>query len=213
MGNASSAPAPAPAPAPPPPTVTSPPPPPPLPPVCGSECQREKKLAGLKSALDARESSRDADPAGYQQARIAYYTELNGQGWLETEKERIAKEDIDPKITSYTTQYEQLTDQQKSQSQLVDMMTVLQDQQMGDDEELKYLKERLNEDSIKKNVFNRMLELNDTGSESTSSTNYLLLILKIFMGILAVYIVYVIYLKFIKNTPQPVMAGGKRVPH
>jgi hypothetical protein len=212
MGNTPSAPPPAPAPAPAPPPV-SPPPPPPLPPVCGSECQREKKLAGLKAALDARESSRDADPAGYQQARIAYYTELNGQGWLENEKERIAKEEIEPKITSYTTRYEQLTDQQKSQSQLVDLVTVIQDQQLGDDEELKYLKERLNEDSMKKNVFNRMLELNDTGSESTSSTNYLLLVVKIFMGMLGAYIVYVIYLKFIKNTAQPVMAGGKRVPH
>lgn len=213
MGNQPSAPPPPPPPAPAPAPAPAPPPPPPPPPVCGSECQREKMLAGLKTALEAKESTRDADPAGYQKARIAYYTALNGQGWLQTEKERIAKNEVEPKITSYTDEYENLLGKQKSQSQLVDMMSVLESQQLGDDEELKYLKERLSEDDMQKNVYNRLLELNDTGVAPTTPTNYMFLILKLFMGFLAVYVLYMIYKKFMTNNSQPVISGGKRVPH
>ena len=50
--------------------------------VCDLNCQKEKDLALLKTKLDDAEKTKDTDPDGYSKARIAYYTLLNGQGWL-----------------------------------------------------------------------------------------------------------------------------------
>jgi hypothetical protein len=76
------------------PPSAPPSPSPPLPPPCDPNCQKQKDLALLKVALDTATENQDQDPAGYEKARIAYYTLLNGQGWLNTEKQRIATEDV-----------------------------------------------------------------------------------------------------------------------
>ena len=107
MGNQPSAPSP-------PPQSTTSNVPPVVPPVCDNECQKQKTLSGLKAVLDQKTLTKDTDPEGYEQARIAYYTALNGQGWLAKEKEKIAKDEIKPKISTYTAQYNDLKTQQKN---------------------------------------------------------------------------------------------------
>ena len=63
------------------------PPPPPVVEICDFECQRQKNLVLLKLALD--NTNKESEPEKYEQARIAYYTELNGSAWLEKDKERV----------------------------------------------------------------------------------------------------------------------------
>jgi hypothetical protein len=185
------------------------------PPVCDANCQRQKLLSGLKTTLDEKEQTKAQDPEGYQQARIAYYTALNGDEWLVKEKERIAKDEISPKITAYTTQYDELKKQQSSQKVFVNLMNSLQAQQAEDEQDLDYLKKQLQSEKDKADVLNRLTVL-DTAP--VPSTNYTPILLDVVLAVLGLIVLYLGYKKFpaIKSyfvsTPA-VTTGGKRLPH
>ena len=123
----------------PPSTQPSSPPSPPLPPPCDFSCQRQKQLDGLKTALDTATDNKDTNPEAYEQARIAYYTLLNGQTWLVGEKDRIAEEEIAPVITQYSDQYKELNDRKKQQAMFVNLSAALTAQEKEDENDVKFL--------------------------------------------------------------------------
>jgi len=191
MGNQSSAPEPPP---PPPPPQQLPPP---LPPPCDLECQKQKNLALLKTAFDQAAETQDQDPAGYEKARIAYYTLLNGPGWLAIEKQRIAKEDVKPVLDDYNSQYNSLKSEQQSQSIFTNLANVLKSQESSDLESNAFLKKQLNEEKDKAQILDRLNSLNSIPQQ----TSYIPMILDIMYVLLMIAIVYVGYTKFsvIKN--------------
>jgi hypothetical protein len=186
----------------------------PLPPVCDSNCQRQKLLSGLKTNLDLKEETKDQDPEGYEQARIAYYTALNGDSWLINEKNRIAKDEIAPKITSYTDQYNDLKKQKNSNQVFINLMNALQAEEVGDEQDLHYLRKQVQSEKDKISVLNRLTVLG-----GTPTTDNMPLILDIVLAILGLIVLYLLYKKFdvIKGYfgySTPVMnMGGKRLPH
>lgn len=195
------------------PSQPQPQPSPPLtpPPVCDAECQRQNLLSGLKTTLDQKEQTKDQDPEGYEQARIAYYTALNGQGWLANEKTRLAKEDVSPKITAYTKQYEDLKKQQSSQQVFMNLMNSLKAQEYGDEQDLHFLKKQVQEEHDKADVMNRLTVLGG----QPSSSNYILIILDVILAVLGLGILYMLYKKFdvIKGYfgYSSEIVGGKRL--
>jgi hypothetical protein len=193
MGNQPSAPAP-----PPPPPAPAPPPPPPLPPPCDLECQKQKDLALLKTALDTAAENQDQDPAGYERARIAYYSLLNGQGWLDTEKQRIAKEEVEPIVNSYNTNYATLKDEQKSQAVFVNLANNLKAQEAGDRQDNAFLQKQLNKEKDKAAVLNRLSLFNTSASPDYS---YIPIIIDIIIALLMMSALYFGITKFdrIKN--------------
>jgi len=200
MGNQPSAPQPA-------PPTQKPSSPPPLPPVCDAECQRQKKLSGLKAAFDEKTVTRDTDPEGYEQARIAYFTELNGQGWLAQEKQRIASEEIAPVIGGYQQQFNSLKGEVKNQDVFVKLMGMLKADEQQDTQELGGLSKKLQSEKDKAETLDRLNELNQQpaqASSSASSTVWYVLI-----GILALFIVYTIYSGM--SSTNPVQTAGKRL--
>jgi hypothetical protein len=197
MGNQPSAPSP--------PPQTNPPPP--IPPVCDANCQRQKKLSGLKAALDAKTATRDSDPEGYEQARIAYFTELNGQGWLATEKQNIAKNEIEPVLSSYQARYQSLVQDTKNQGVFVNLMNMLKSDEQNDEEDLNFLKKKERSEKDKANTLNRLTELNSL--EPTQS--YFPTIIDVALAILGIFILYMAYKKFTTPSVPTVMAAGKRV--
>lgn len=126
---------------------------PPLPPQCDLDCQRQNQLAQLKTALD------NADPTNNEKERIAYYTLLNGQGWLSKEKERIAKTEVEPVLYDYNTRYKELTSEKKSQSVFTNLSDFLQSQQRIESADNKFLKELASVEKDRKDVMNRMNQL------------------------------------------------------
>lgn len=196
-------------------TPQAPPPQPmPLPPVCDAECQRQKLLSGLQTNMNQKEQTKDSDPEGYEQARIAYYTALYGDSWLASEKQRIAQNEISPKITSYSTQYEDLKKQQSSQQVFVNLMNALQAQETSDEGDLSYLKKQFQDQKDKADVLNRLSQL---GTQPSESTNYTPILLDVILAILGLVILYLLYSKLdvIKGylgMPSPSMVvGGKRL--
>lgn len=200
MGNQPSAPQPSPSQ----PTST----PPPLPPVCDAECQRQKKLSGLKAAFDQKSTTRDTDPEGYEQSRIAYMTELNGQGWLAQEKQRIASEEISPVVGGYQDRYKQLQNDTKTQGVFVNLMSMLKADEEQDQQELGGLNKKLQSDKDKADALNRLNELNQQPTQASptiSPTMWYIILATIALGI-----GYMIYSRM-SPTPNPVQLAGKRL--
>ena len=175
------------------PSTTQPTQPMPLPPVCDSNCQRQKLLTGLKSSLDQKEQTKTQDPEGYEQARIAYNTALYGDTWLATEKQRIANEEVSPKITSYTSQYDELKKKQSSQQVFVNVMNGLQAQEASDEQDLHDIKKQVQAEKDKADVLNRLTVL---GGSSTPSTDYMPIILDVVVAVLGLIVLYLLYTKF-----------------
>jgi len=184
--------------APPPPSS---PPAPPLPPPCDLNCQKQKDLALLKSALDTAIKNQDQDPAGYEKARIAYYTLLNGQGWLNTEKQRIATDEVQPVLNKYRTQYNSLKGEKQSQSIFTNLSNVLIGQEGADTADNSFLKKQLAIEKDKVDVMNRMNDLLVGTPESPQSGSYIPLIVDIIIGILIIGVLFLGFTKLdsIKN--------------
>ena len=182
---------------------SAPPPPsssplPPLPPPCDPNCQKQKDLELLKAALDTATENQDQDPAGYEKARIAYYTLLNGQGWLNTEKQRIATDEVQPVLNKYKTQYNSLKSDKQSQSIFTNLSNALISQKDSDKADNAFLKKQLINEKDKLDIINR---LNVLTSVSPQSGSYIPLIIDIIIGILIIGVLYIGFTKIdsIKN--------------
>jgi hypothetical protein len=214
MGNQQSSPPPPP-PSNPPPSPAPPPPPPP--PVCDAACQRQKLLDGLKTTLDQKEETQDTDPEGYEQARIAYYTALNGQGWLTEEQNRIASDEIEPVLSKYTNQYNSLNNQIKTNKVFSNLAASLQTEQKEDEEDVRFLKKQFQKEKDQADVLDRLTSLTNS-AQQTSSSNLLPILADFGIVVLGLFVIYMIYLKFpiIKgwfvSQPTAVPMGGKRLP-
>lgn len=186
MGNQPSAPTPAPIQA-----TGSPAPPPPLPPQCDMQCQKEKQLALLKSAMDS--TNPDSDPAGYEKARIAYFTLLNGPGWLAQEKSRIAKEEVEPVLSSYRTQFNAMKGEQQTGHIFSNLATALNSQQIADEQSNQYLKKQLTAEKDKAQTSDRLVQLSGTTAQPSP---YISWAIDIILALLGLFVAYKIYIRF-----------------
>lgn len=97
------------------------------------------KATALEKAfreLQAAENTRDQSPQAYQDARMTYYTLLNGPEWAEEEKMRIAKSEVDPVVAQYTSNYETKALQVQQQGKTIDMVNGLKDKVLSLRDEL-----------------------------------------------------------------------------
>jgi hypothetical protein len=182
--------------APPPPPPPPAPAPPPLPPPCDLDCQKQKQLAVLKTALDTA-----TDPIEKEKARIAYYTLLNGQGWLATEKTRIAKEDVEPVLVSYSNNFNTLKAEQQSNSTIKKLAGELTAKSKADAETTNFLDKEFNENKDRANVLDRLNQLNTGGG------SYIPIIMDIVLSLLGIFVVYSLVKRFYKSAPAVVPTG------
>jgi hypothetical protein len=129
--------------------------------------------AKKKALEDARQAMKNATPEAYPQARIHYYTLKEGQGWLRTEKERLAAAETDPLLRDLDNRYE------KSKTRAPPKK---------DDAESRYLRRRLMEEKDKVGVALRNAELSSGGLPQTSLMPYILDILIAVLGVGCVYL-------------------------
>jgi hypothetical protein len=179
---------------------------------CDLNCQREKDLAGLKTALNAAEKNKTVDPEGYEQARIKYFTLLEGQGWLAKEKERVAKSDVDPVITELTSKYETLKGSQKSQSMFANLAQALKSQKNADAADNAFLKRQLHSGTEDASVLNRLAQLGGV-QPGFSFAPYISIALDVAIGILGLAVLYLVYSRWIAPALTPAvveMSAGRR---
>jgi hypothetical protein len=180
MGNAPSSARPAP----------QPPPPPPLPPVCDLDCQRKKDLAILRTALD--NSNKTTDPAGYNKARVAYYTLLEGPGWLDKERKTLAQNEVLPILNNFNSQFDSLKKEEESNKMFVNLADSLRAKSEADDYDSQYLKRVLEAEKDKAGVEARTNELN------FNSGSYLPFLMDALIALLFISVAFLLVTKFSK---------------
>ena len=167
--------------------------PPPLEPPCDLECEKRKKLKLLKDAFDKAEVNKDKDPEAYNKARIAYFTLLHGQGWLNTEKQRIAKENVQPIVGDFNKIYNSLKQQKQSQSMFANLANILEQDDSPE------LNKQMSKEKDKAGVLDRLNELNaGTPVSVPVSTNYWSYLWDALIVVFAVVAIYLGYTKFNK---------------
>jgi len=165
-------------------------------PGCGPDCLKEKKLKALKAAMDA-------DPKN-KQAKIDYYTALNGPEWLRGKKDKEAKLHVEPILTKYRDNYDALNSQLQSQSQFSDLARSLKS-----DGGLPYLEKDYEEEKSKADVMNRLWEL--SGKPSSAGIDIFQILLFILIGVLGIGVLWIGYIKYKKYTAPPSILGGNRL--
>jgi hypothetical protein len=139
----------------------------------------KEKQKQLKEALDYMNS---APPESYEQARIHYYTLKDGQGWLRTEKERLATIEVDPILSKLTSEFTKLNEPSKHQEPV---------HEIGDEAETRYLHRRFLEEQDKVGVANRLSQLGQPISYS-----WFPFIVDILIAIVGLLCMYLLLTKF-----------------
>jgi hypothetical protein len=152
-------------------------------PPCGPDCLKEKELKALKAAMDASPNN--------PQAKTDYYTKLYGQDWLREQKEKTAKSEVDPVLTSYTSKYENLNAQLKSQGQFSGLAKAV-----ASDGGIALLAEDYDAEKSKADVLNRLWILN--GNPAFADLDIVRSLLYLVIGILSVYILILAVQKYRK---------------
>lgn len=88
---------------------------------------RETRLADAFQALQNAENTRDTAPQAYQEARVRYYTLLNGEEWLTQEQTRVLNAEAKPKAESYLATYTDLATRRNQQQKTMDVVNAVKD--------------------------------------------------------------------------------------
>jgi len=166
-------------------------------PPCGPDCLKQRELAQLKSAMDAH--------PGDRQASVAYYTALYGQDWLAEQKNAMAKSSVEPVLAQYRTQYDNLKQQLKDQSQFSDLATAVRA-----DGGITYLEKDYEKEKSKADVLDRLWILNNSTSKYTDVEPFGIL-LYLLIAFLVIIVVAMAYIKYRKYASPPSFVGGNRL--
>lgn len=171
-------------------------------------CQRQKQLDGLKTALDTATTTKDTDPEGYEKARVAYYTLLEGNTWLANEKDTIARQEIEPVLTDYSNRYNDLKDRKKQHDIFVNLAATLESQEKTGEAELSFLNKKIATEKVDTDVLNRLTQLK---SSPTPEFDWILYLLYGIIGTLGLYVIYLLITKIIKYVypSQPIQINTK----
>jgi len=132
------------------------------------------------------------NPEKYQQARSAYYVTLKGPGWLVSEKQKIATEEVGPIMNKYSDEYESLKNKHKSQESIMNIVNVLKSQEDEENSDNLYLKSQLQKEKNKASVINRLNSLS-SGQIIQASTPYVSILVDIIIAILGLIVLFLTY--------------------
>lgn len=127
--------------------------------VADANVDKQVKITTAFNALQQAENARDVAPDAYQAARIAYYTLVRGDSWLQDEKNRIANVEAQPIVNNYVAQYNGLKAKKDQQQSTIDVVNGVRDKILTVKDDLKYsvstfqrqigdIKNQINKDKI-----------------------------------------------------------------
>ena len=167
------------------------------------QTERENAFKELQQA----ENVRDKSPEAYEQARINYYSMIEGPEWVEKEKERVAKVEVDPLVNQYRTSYSSLTSRQQNQQRTQDIMNSVKEGVLTLKDDFKYttgiFKEQIENLKNQINMERRGREKPQT--EATDFYKWIDALLNLFIIAGLIYAVFVFWRKLGKQ-PAPAYA-------
>lgn len=109
-----------------------------------STLTKEQQLEATFRDLQVAESTRGEAPQVYENARIAYYTLLEGDSWREKERERLEKAEVAPAISKYKTAYKDATDRVNQTVRTIDVVKGVKDKVLSLKDDFKYSSDLFN---------------------------------------------------------------------
>lgn len=157
---------------------------------------KDKKIKDAFQRLQDAENVRDKSPEAYQQARTSYYTLKKGEKWIEEEKERLLKAEVQPMVRQFEDSRASAMRQLESQRRTVDVVNGLKDNVLSLKDELKYsadtFKEQLGKVQDAINRENRTRPL----PEGPTIWKWLDTLLNIAIVASALYVIFMVGRKF-----------------
>jgi len=131
--------------------------------VADAKISKDFKLNTAFRALQDAENARDNAPDAYQTARIAYYTLLKGDTWVEEEKKRVANTEAQPVINNFLDKYKSLQYTRSRQQAVIDSMNNVKQSVLGVKDDLDFsvsnfqkhlddIKNQINKDKREQNI-------------------------------------------------------------
>lgn len=174
---------------------------------------KSQKLADAFRDLQKAENARDQSPEAYQVARTAYYTLLKGPAWIQEERQRIARAEVEPIVRQYRSNAAQIANQSQQQARILDVVNGVKDRvvSLRDDfaystvtlsKQLEKVKSQIALDSRK-----RMIE------PEQSAWTWVDGVLNVILAAALLYAAYILYRKVTtpKPVPQVAITGGRRM--
>ena len=149
---------------------------------------KQKQVDDAFKTLQDAEGARDSSPDAYELARVAYYSLSKGPEWIEGEKKRVAKVDVDPEIDRYRTAYTDISKRQTTQQRTQDVMRSVKDGVLSLKDDFQYTTKTFKNqiDTLKNqiNIERRGREKPDSSDEGFFTWINLILNLLIVVGLL-----------------------------
>jgi len=165
---------------------------------CDIQCQKDKQLQILQGALHEATVNKGTEPEAYEKARTAYYTLKDGAGWLHKEKERKAIQEIDPIIDSYRRKLGAAQVAQASQNAREQAMKDVQNSQVGDEDEIRFVHDMVMKERDSAGVRRRLLDFG--GGDSQGGSDWWSMLLDIVICVLVLVVVYYAYTKYVSTS-------------
>jgi len=125
--------------------------------------EKERRIQEAYTTFERAARTRDEDPEGYEQARFQYYSLKNGPDWANQEKKRISDKKMDPVLTAYRKQYQDLEKEPSLRKDFTDSIATIRDKQASMKSSLQktfsFFNGILDEKKDKMSVYDRYLEL------------------------------------------------------
>lgn len=169
--------------------------------ILDGKINKDVKLRDAFQRLQDAENVRDKAPDAYQQARSNYYTLKEGEKWIESEKERLLKAEVEPTVKKLVEDKNAIIRQYETQRKTVDVVNGLKDKVLSLKDEVKYAADTFKDQLNKvQDAINRGRRERDALPE-TSIWTWLDTILNIFIIAALLYVIYLVYQRFMRPRP------------
>lgn len=159
---------------------------------CDVQCQRDKQLKQLSSAMVTAIQNKEKNPEAYERARTAYYTVKEGQGWLSKDNEEKANQQVQPILDSYQSKFDKMKQDMIYQSVAAQAKQDAIGSQVGDEDEVRFIHSQIEKEREAASVYQRTKELEGLPVDVYS---WLPSFLDLLLGISILYLVYQIFVE------------------
>jgi hypothetical protein len=159
---------------------------------CDIQCERDKQLKKLSSAMVTAVQNKEKDPQAYERARTAYYTVKDGQGWLSKDNEEKANKEVQPILDSYQSKFDKMKQDMIYQTISMQAKQDAMNSQVGDEDEVRFIHSQIEKEREDASVYQRTKELEGLPVDVYS---WLPSFLDLLLGISILYLVYEIFVQ------------------
>jgi hypothetical protein len=179
---------------------------------------KEQRLQAAKRAMDIAVQHKDTDPALFETTKFQYYALKNGPVWARNEKMKLEREKLQPVVSKWRNEFQELQDKEQEQSSYMKLLQGLHNKQSAlreqSEKDANALEQELQTKEAKVSAWNRLLSFQDTTITLPSTDSFALWFasfpagtltaLNILLGIAGVFIVLFIVRRFFRPVADAV---------